>query len=115
MPDPDGFDWRWPQPGYFATRLVRGGIEVAARIWVVDGDRCPETGELMSDQEVFAELDGERTDPWRLWERTRGATIDEGRYRYLVAKRDAARRGDPELTPRERPDFEKIDADRFGP
>lgn len=37
-------------------RLVKAGPLVPARCWVVDGDRDPETGELLSDQRLAYQL-----------------------------------------------------------
>jgi hypothetical protein len=78
-----------PAPGYYCTRLVKGGVAVAARIWIEE-DRDPETGELMADQKWMAEIDGAgafdctavppRGWPW--W------PITKAQYDYLVA--DAA-------------------------
>ena len=39
-----------PVPGYFKQRIRRRGPWAPYKIWVEDGDRCPETGELLSDQ-----------------------------------------------------------------
>lgn len=46
-----------PAPGTYCLRLVKGGPAVAARIWVEE-ERDPETGELLSDQRLFCEIDG---------------------------------------------------------
>jgi hypothetical protein len=37
---------------YGKLRLVKQGPWVPARCWVVDGDRCPDTGDLLSDQRL---------------------------------------------------------------
>jgi len=39
-----------PEPGYYKTRVVRNGLWVPVKVWYQDGDRDPETDELLSDQ-----------------------------------------------------------------
>jgi hypothetical protein len=69
-------------PGYFKTRLVKGGPFVPCRMWTVE-DRDPETGELQDDVKYFAEVNGERVDPnmppgwpWRV--------IDKSEFDYMI-------------------------------
>mgnify|MGYP001359652975 CR=1 FL=1 len=74
-----------PAPGFYCVRLAKGGVQVAARIWVEE-ERDPETGELLSDQRFFSEIDGEPPQPisgtnpwgWPWW------PIFEAQYRFLV-------------------------------
>lgn len=61
-----------PQAGFFAVRRFRygewtKGPFVPARIWWEDGEIDPETGELLSDERLRAEIDGKPADPWRSW------------------------------------------------
>lgn len=44
-----------PRQGYFKIRLKAAGAWVPVRVWVEDGDRDPETWDLMSDQTWHAE------------------------------------------------------------
>ena len=39
-----------PEPGYYKTKARRDGEYVPVRVWYQDGDRDPETNELLSDQ-----------------------------------------------------------------
>lgn len=93
-----------PSPGFYAVRLVRGGIEVAARI-TCGPSSDPDTGELLDRSWHFAaELNGEpdrdpRPEPnervWMVAER--GRRIGEAEYRYLLADRAWAARFRPSL------------------
>lgn len=60
-----------PQPGHYATRLVRKGPLVPARIWLSDG-------------RLHAELNGKAADPYRLWPSVMGRPITEVNYRFMV-------------------------------
>ena len=51
-----------PRCGWYKRRLVRGGVFVPARIWMVQ-DICPETGELLSDEVLRCEVNGIAADP----------------------------------------------------
>lgn len=92
-----------PQPGHYRTRLVRGGVWVGVRIWWEDGIRCTETGDLLSDQILRAEIDGRAVDPHDAWLRCADEPIPEAEYLWLIADRRHARDwrpNDPEATPR---------------
>lgn len=81
---------------YGKIRLVKNGPFVPARCWIVDGDR-DEVGELLSDQRLAYEIDGQRPRyashwepfgwPWR--------PIDEWEWLYLRAVAKHARTYDP--------------------
>lgn len=74
-----------PEPGYYKRKLIRGGVWVAVRIWLEDGDRDAETGELMSDQVLRCEVNGERRDAFAEWSYAAGNPVTEAEYRYLLA------------------------------
>ena len=44
-----------PREGLFKVRLRGHGPWVPVRVWLEDGERCPETWELLSDQYYRAE------------------------------------------------------------
>lgn len=98
-----------PSPGFYALRLVRGGIEVAARI-TCGPSADPDTGELLDRSWHFAaEINGEpdrdpRPEPnervWMVHER--GRRIGEAEYRWLLDDRAWAARFRPSL-PESRP------------
>ena len=55
-----------PHEGYFQIRLRARGPWVPVRVWLEDGERDPETWELLSDQRWLAEW-APRTDSARLF------------------------------------------------
>lgn len=81
-------DLNRPVPGFYQCRLVRGGPFVPARIWWEHGDRCPETGELMSDDLLMCEVNSTAEDPYAWWERLAKRPISEAKYRLMIKQRD---------------------------
>jgi hypothetical protein len=51
-------------PGLYKARLERGGRYVPVRCWIEAGDRDPDTGELVSDEITYLEVDGRRVNPF---------------------------------------------------
>jgi hypothetical protein len=51
-------------PGLYRAQLERGGRFVPVRCWIEAGDRDPDTGELLSDELTYLEVDGRRVDPF---------------------------------------------------
>lgn len=49
--------------GYFKIRAYKNGPWIPVRVWLEDGDRCQETGELVSDQIYKAEENRNPNDP----------------------------------------------------
>lgn len=77
-----------PQPGYYATRMVRGGPLVGCRIWWEE-PRDPVTGELMDRPPMMvAKRGGQWIDPHTLWVSVAGRNVSEAEYKFLVG--DAA-------------------------
>lgn len=104
-----------PQPGYFAVRLVRGGVEVAAQI-LYGPSRDPVTNQPLDRSWHYSvTLDGvpdadPRPEPNDLvtmvW--IYGRRIERAEYEFLLADRAWARRhrpDSPEAKPREAVDF----------
>ena len=60
-----------PREGFYATRFVRGGPRVPARIWREDGV-------------LKAECNGKTANPFALWPRVMGREITEREYRHLT-------------------------------
>ena len=83
-----------PQCGWYKRRLVRGGVFVPARIWMVQ-DICPETGELLSDEVLRCEINGIAADPEEAWTWISGHPVTEQEFRYLAARIDFAIRHEP--------------------
>lgn len=100
-----------PQPGYYKTKLVRGGPWVPARIWW-EPPLDPVTGELLDRPPMLlAERAGKPVDPYELWPHVAGREISEAEYRYLVD--DAAwcqewAPHEPQARPRERVDLNEL-------
>jgi hypothetical protein len=116
-----------PVAGFYATRLVRGGIEVPVRIWfgapIVDGD------ELDRSPRWCVELDGKTTkterdpdtgyearvplDPLHdgVWPFCARKPITESEFAFLTRRAAWAREHQPEhpaATPRERVDVRRL-------
>ena len=83
-----------PRFGWYKRRLVRGGVFVPARIWMVQ-DICPETGELLSDEVLRCEINGIAADPEEAWTWISGHPVTEQEFRYLAARIDFAIRHEP--------------------
>lgn len=101
-----------PRPGHYRRRLVKGGPMVPARIWIIDGDRDPDTGELTSDQKVCCVVwfeDGPReVDAWEHWSFLAGNPISKADFDSMVATTDWARGTTaPEGSPREAVDLRR--------
>lgn len=93
-----------PAPGFYAVKLVKGGVEVGARI--THGPTAdPDTGELLDRSWHYAaEINGvpdpnPRPEPtervWRVHEFSR--RISEAEYRWLIADRAWCKRFAPSL------------------
>lgn len=85
-----------PVPGFYRRRMVRGGVWVAARIWVEDGERDPDTNELLSDQVIRCEVGGAQADPIAQWSYLAGQPITEAEFEYLMAAAAWAERHAPD-------------------
>lgn len=83
-----------PRCGWYKRRLVRGGVFVPARIWMVQ-DICPETGELLSDEVLRCEVNGLAADPEEAWAWVSGHPVTEQEFRYLAARIAFAVRHEP--------------------
>lgn len=87
-----------PQPGYWAVRLSKGGVEVAACIRWERTEREPaEPDNLMERSPILtARINGEIVPLDAVWLR-RGREISEAEYKFLVADRAWARAHAPTL------------------
>lgn len=108
-----------PEPGFFALRLVKGGVEVAARI-TYGPTRDPDTGDALDRSHYYAaEIDGQ-PDPspapspsdrvFRVWHY--GRRIAESEFRYLTERGRWAREhapAAPEANPRARVDLATLE------
>lgn len=78
-----------PECGFFKRKLVRGGCYVPVRIWLYS-DVDHDTGELLSDEQLQCEVNGEYADPEDQWLWVADHVITIAEYNYLVARRDWA-------------------------
>lgn len=85
---------------------MRSGPWVPARIWLVDGERDPETGELLSDQELRCAINGKDRDPYEVWTWLCGHPISRQEYDSMTRVATwAAGSTAPEGLPTERVDL----------
>ena len=95
-----------PEPGLWAIRLRKGGVEVAARIFLCDHEPG-HPGNKLDQPFMDAEINGERVHPDRIWH-TRGRPIDEAEYQYLLKVYEWARQhapNDPAANPHQPVDW----------
>jgi hypothetical protein len=90
-----------PQCGWFRRKLVKGGPWVPARIWL-EQEIDPETGELVRDETMMAEVNGEPADPDDAWTWLCSEPISEEQFNYMEAAAAHARLHAP-LSPEARP------------
>lgn len=72
------------QCGFFKRRLVRGGPWVPCRIWLY-AETDDATGELVADEILQAECNGEYADPDDVWTYVAANPITEAEFRFLSA------------------------------
>lgn len=77
-----------PECGWFKRKLVKGGPFVAARIWLRQD--VDEAGELLDDEVMLCEVNGENADPHDQWNWLAGNPIPESEFQYLMGLRDWA-------------------------
>lgn len=73
-----------PQCGWFKRRLVKGGPFVPARIWLY-AETDPVTGELMADETLQCEVNGQHADAHEAWLWLCANPITEAEFKYLTA------------------------------
>lgn len=83
-----------PMCGWYKRKLVKGGVFVPARIWMVQ-EVDPETGELLSDELLQCEVNGAFADPEDAWSWICANPITEAEFLYLTARIDYAQRNEP--------------------
>ena len=79
-----------PQCGFYAVRKFRyadwpRGPWLPARVWWIDGEIDQETGELLSDEILRAEIDGKDVNPWTNWTYLSRRHISESQWDWLRA------------------------------
>jgi hypothetical protein len=86
----------WLEPGFYKVRAWGGGPWVPIRITMADGDRDPETWELLSDQTLEAEwwpqtnnTQSFSVNPRRFF--ARAFPIDRSEFEWLITLRQIRR------------------------
>ena len=108
-------DYDDPQVGWFVTRMTRGGPMVPARIWL-EQEVCPDTGELLSDEVLKCEINGQPRDAYEVWHWICGEPIEESAFNYLIARGEFAREwapSEPAANPYSRVDWSKVPTPTF--
>lgn len=91
-----------PQPGFYRTRLIRGGIMVPVRFWygppIVDGEELDRSYRLnveVNGRTDFVTEDGTREllDPFEVWPFCQPITQRE--YQFMHQRIDWAQRYEP--------------------
>ena len=72
-----------PECGWFKRRLVKGGPFVPARIWMYQP--TDESGDLIGDEVMQCEVNGQFADPHAQWSWLCGEPITEQEFNYLTA------------------------------
>lgn len=84
-----------PQCGWFKRVLVKGGVMVPARVWLYQNiDR--ETGELVEDELLQCEVNGEYADAQDQWSWLANNPISRAEFLYLSARIEHAARHEPD-------------------
>lgn len=78
-----------PQCGFFKRKLVHGGLFVPARIFL-EQEIDPDTGELLADEVMRCEVNGQARDPIDQWPRLWNNVITEEEFNYMTAARQWA-------------------------
>lgn len=104
-----------PQPGWYKRRLVKDGPFVPARIWL---DQCidPATGELVADEALLCEIDGQWADAEAQWQWLCANPISEAEYNYMTARRAYAAvwsPDDPAVNPHKAVDWLRVPVPKF--
>jgi hypothetical protein len=96
-----------PQCGWYKTMLVKGGPFVPVAIFI-ERDVAPDTGELLSDEILRAEVNGMSVDPEGAWLWCWETPISESEYLYMRAvTRHVAEHAphEPEANPKKKIDW----------
>jgi hypothetical protein len=99
-----------PEVGWYKIRLVKGGPWVPARIWL-EQNIDPASGELVADEELRAELNGNSADPYDQWIWLSARPISEQEFLYMEdLRRWAAWHApdEPAANPRTPIDFQTV-------
>lgn len=103
-----------PECGWFKRRLVKGGPEVPARIWMYQP--TDENGDLCDDEKLQCEVDGRFADPHEQWSWLCGIPITEAQFNHLTALRQWSEQhapNEPYANPRKPVDWMTVPTPTF--
>lgn len=109
-------DYDDPQPGWYLARMVRGGPFLPARLFI-EQEVCPDTGELLSDECLKCEINGQLRDPFEAWIWLANDPIEESAFNYLMARKSFAETfapTEPAANPFQKVDWGKVPTPTFG-
>jgi hypothetical protein len=95
--------------GWFKRKLVKGGPDVPAKLWMYQP--TDESGDLIADEQMFAEVDGKYADPEDQWPWLCSNPISEAEFNHLTALRQWSEQHAPEepyANPRQPVDWMKV-------
>ena len=104
-----------PHPGWFKRRLVRGGPWVPCRLWLFQ-EIDDATGELLDDERLQAECNGEYADPEDIWSFVAANPITEAEFKFLSATIEWSRVNAPDepmANPRQAVDWCRVPTPTF--
>lgn len=105
-----------PQCGWFQRKLVKGGPMVPARIWLFF--ETDDAGELVDEEVLQCEVNGERADAVEQWSYLAGHPITEQQFSYMTALSAHVREYEPShplADPRKPVDWLKAPLPQFNP
>lgn len=91
-----------PQVGFYQIKLVKKGPFIPVRIWDHIAER-DEAGDLMEDEGLRCQIDGEEANPYEQWVYFGNNPITEAEYNFMVADSAHAKKyrpDDAKATPR---------------
>ena len=104
-----------PECGFFKRRLVKDGPFVPARIWMHQ-PTDPETGDLVGDETLQCEVDGQFADAEQQWSWLNGNPITEAEFNYLTELRRWSEQhapDEPYANPRQPTDWLRVPTPQF--
>ena len=84
-----------PQVGFYKRVLVKGGVMVPAKIWMYQAVDH-ETGELIEDEQLQCEVNGQYADAQDQWSWLCSNPISRAEFNYLMARIEHAVRHEPD-------------------
>jgi hypothetical protein len=103
-----------PQAGWFKRRLVRGGPWVPCRLWWFQ--EIDDAGDLLDDERLQAECNGEYADPDDIWSFVASNPITEAEFKFLSATVEWSRVNAPDepmANPRQAVDWCRVPTPTF--